>query len=96
MKKALTLASIVAAAFAWSVATASASYSSLDALKPAKHGAKPTKIVKIVERPPVTRVIYIYSPGPAVAPTPLTPAEQCAADNEDLIAHALDPVDCTS
>jgi hypothetical protein len=98
MKKALTLTMIVAAALACSVATATASYSSLDALKPSKHGAKPTKVTKVtkVSRPLGPKVIYIYSPGPAVAPTPLSPAEQCAANNDDLIEYGMDPVDCST
>ena len=105
MKKALTLTMIVVAALAWSVATATASYSSLDALKPTKHGAKPIKVVTVTKpgkggkggtvTKPFT-VIYIYWPAPAVAQAPLSPADQCAAENEDLIEHALDPLDCSS
>jgi hypothetical protein len=94
MKKTLTLI-VTAAVFAWIVSAAGASYSTLDRLHPAKKVTKVVKVTKVAKTQSAgSRLIYIYSTGPVGTPVQPTPAEQCALDNVDLVAHALDPVDC--
>ena len=62
---------------------------------PTKHVAKHHKIVEHVSKrqgQPLQRAISV---SVRVTPTLLNPSELCNQQNEDLIAHALDTVDCS-
>jgi hypothetical protein len=63
-----------------------------DTTKHAKH-AKHTGVATHFKRhgQPLARYIDISASGSA---TVLSPSELCNQQNEDLVAHALDPIDC--
>jgi hypothetical protein len=95
MKKTLTLI-VTAAVFAWIVSAAAASYSSLDQFHAAKKPAKSGKVT-VANKPrsvTITRVVYVYYPAPAVTATPPDMSRFCADYNDDLVAHAMDPIPC--
>jgi hypothetical protein len=69
---------------------------------PTAHVAKHVKIAKPVrvKEPvltrhgqPLQRYIYVRV---ATNPIPPTPSEVCEQENQDLLDHALDPIDCST
>jgi hypothetical protein len=66
---------------------------------PTVHVAKSAKHAKIAkpnfrrQGEPLQRYIHVSFP---VSPTPPSPRELCDQVNDDLILHALDPVDCSA